>query len=136
MARKVYFAFDYQDVFEVNQIRRSGEFVGVAVAGFADASQWETLKLKSDDSIRSAIDAALVGTSVTAVCVGARTASRRWVQYELRASIARGNGLLGVFLPGQSGHPKPELLGAAPLRNWNSARFGAWVEEAAAAAGR
>jgi hypothetical protein len=31
MARRLYFAFDYQDVFEVNQIRRSGEFVGVAV---------------------------------------------------------------------------------------------------------
>ena len=30
MARRVYFAFDYKDVFEVNQIRRSGEFVGVA----------------------------------------------------------------------------------------------------------
>lgn len=131
MARRVYFAFDYQDVFEVNQIRRSGEFTGVAVAGFSDASQWEKLKRKSDDSIRRAIDKALIGTSVTVVCVGPRTASRRWVKYELRASIARGNGLLGVFLPGQSGHPKPDLLGAAPLYQWNSERFGNWVEAAA-----
>ena len=48
MARRVYFAFDYKDVFKVNQIRRAGEFTGVARAGFADASQWEKLKRKQD----------------------------------------------------------------------------------------
>jgi antiphage defense system Thoeris ThsB-like protein len=137
VARRVYFAFDYNDVFAVNQIRRAGQFVDVAVAGFTDASQWEKLKQKQDSVIRKAIDDAVLRTTVTVVCVGARTASRRWVNYELAASIARGNGLLGVFLPGQSGHPKPAALAkaGAPLYAWNSQRFSAWVEAAALTAG-
>jgi hypothetical protein len=138
MARRVYFAFDYRDVFAVNQIRRAGQFLDVAVAGFTDASQWEKLKQKDDAVIRRAIDQALLRTTVTVACVGPRTASRRWVKYELRASRARGNGLLGVYLPGQSGHPKPAVLidEGAPVYAWNPARFAAWVEAAAARAGR
>ena len=108
----------------------------MAVAGFVDDSQWEQLRKKTDAAIKRAIDTALHGTSVTVVCVGARTASRRWVTYELRQSTLRGNGLLGVHLPGESGHPKPAALGAAPLYQWNSSRFPTWLEEAAARAGR
>jgi hypothetical protein len=136
MARRVYFAFDYQDVFAVNQIRNAGQFIDVAVAGFADASQWEKLKELDNAIIERAIDDALVNTSVTVACVGARTASRRWVKYELNASRSRGNGLLGVYLPGESGHPKPTELGEAPLYAWDAGRFGDWVEAAATVAGR
>jgi hypothetical protein len=133
MARRVYFAFDYLDVFAVNQIRRSGQFTPVAVAGFTDASQWERLKKKDDKVIRCAIDTALMNTSVTVACIGARTASRRWVKYELAASAARGNGLLGVYLPGTSAQPIPKALSDAGARvyQWNSQRFAAWVEAAA-----
>ncbi|MFN8150799.1 MAG: TIR domain-containing protein [Solirubrobacterales bacterium] len=136
MARRVYFAFDYQDVFSVNQIRNAAQFVDRSVAGFHDASQWEKLKQKDDAVIKKAIDDALVGTTVTVVCVGARTSSRRWVKYELKASAARGNGLLGVYLPGESGHTKPSDLGEAPLYGWNASRFADWVEAAATRAGR
>jgi antiphage defense system Thoeris ThsB-like protein len=135
VARRVYFAFDYQDIWEVNQIRKSGEFVDVAVAGFHDASQWEELREKDDATIKKAIDDALVGTSVTVVCVGERTANRKYVKYELTQSKARGNGLLGVFLPGESGHAKPAELGDAQLYGWDSAKFAERVEAAAAAAG-
>jgi hypothetical protein len=135
MARRVYFAFDYKDVFKVNQIRKAGQFIPIAVAGFTDASQWEKLKEKDDGVIRKAIDDSLAGTTVTVACIGERTASRRWVKYELRASSARGNGLLGVYLPGESGHTKPAELGDAPLYNWNSERFADWVEAAAKRAG-
>ena len=138
MARRVYFAFDYQDVFAVNQIRRAGQFVDVSVAGFTDASQWEKLKEKDPAVIKAAIDNALINTSVTVVCVGARTADRRWVKYELAASRDRPNGLLGVYLPGESGHPKPQVLTdeGAPLYAWDSSRFAGWVEAAAVRAGR
>lgn len=135
MARQVYFAFDYRDVFAANQIRNAGQFVDRAVAGFSDASQWEKLKEKDDAVIRQAIDDALVGTTVTVACVGERTASRRWVKYELNASRKRGNGLLGVYLPGQGGHPKPAELGDAPLYEWDAARFPVWAEAAAVRAG-
>jgi len=135
MPRRVYFAFDYQDVFAVNQIRNAGQFVDRAVAGFSDASQWEKLRQRDDAVIRQAIDEALVGTTVTVVCVGQRTANRPWVKYELNASRRRGNGLLGVYLPGQSGHLRPAELGDAPLYQWDSSRFADWVEGAARRAG-
>lgn len=133
MARRVYFAFDYRDVFQVNQIRRAGEFLGMARAGFADASQWEELKKKDDAVIKKAIDDTLVGTSVTVVCVGERTANRRWVKYEISASKARGNGLVAVYLPGTSGHPAPAGM---TVKRWDASRFGDWVDAAAVAAGK
>jgi len=136
MARRVYFAFDYQDVFEVNQIRRSAQFDDVSVRGFTDASQWETLQKKDDATIKRAIDEALIGTSVTVVCIGERTASRPYVKYELNASADRGNGLLGVYLPGTSGYAQPTELRGAPVCNWDSSRFADWVETAARLAGR
>ena len=48
--------------------------------------------------MKKLIDEALVGTTVTAVLIGAQTASRRWVNYEIEASRARGNGLLGIYI--------------------------------------
>jgi MTH538 TIR-like domain (DUF1863). len=137
VARYVYFAFDYKDVFKVNQVRKAGEFVGVSRAGFVDASQWEQLKKKDEATIKKAIDEALVGTTVTVVCVGERTHSRQYVNYEIRASHDRDNGLLGVYLPGENEHAKPKLLDEyeAPLYSWDPDRFAAWVETAARAAG-
>jgi hypothetical protein len=87
--------------------------------------------------IQAAIDEAVKRTSVTVACIGPWTASRRWVNYELRASWARGNGLLGIFLPGVSTYPIPKVLLDEdwPVHEWNAARFGDWVEEAAARAG-
>jgi MTH538 TIR-like domain (DUF1863) len=133
VARRVYFAFDYRDVFAVNQIRRAGQFVPVSVAGFTDASQWEKLKQKSPVTIERAINTALLNTSVTVVCIGERTATRRWVNFELTASAGRGNALLGVYLPGTTGYPIPTALtdSGAKVYQWNSERFGGWVTLAA-----
>ncbi len=136
MARRVYFAFDYQDVFEVNQIRRSAQFEDVSVRSFTDASQWEKLQKQDDAAIKRAIARALINTSVTVACIGSRTATRPYVKYELNASAARGNGLLGVYLPGTNGYPTPAELGGAPVYQWDSARFATWVESAAARARR
>jgi len=137
VARRVYFAFDYKDVFKVNQVRKAGEFIDMSRAGFGDASQWEKLKKKDEATIKKAIDDALVGTTVTVVCVGERTHSRKYVNYEISASRDQGNGLVGVYLPGESGHTKPKLLDdyGAPLYAWNPDRFADWVERAAKAAG-
>jgi hypothetical protein len=41
---------------------------------------------------------ALFGTTVTAVLIGSQTASRRWVKYEINQSLARGNGLFGIYI--------------------------------------
>src|SRR5713226_653420 len=97
MARKVFFSFHYQrDIWRVNQIRNSHVVEGCAAAGFQDASLWEDAKRKGDQAVCALIDRGLEGTSVTTVLIGSETASRRYVDYEIRKSIECGNGLLGV----------------------------------------
>jgi hypothetical protein len=40
----------------------------------------------------------LKNTTVTAVLIGAKTAEREWVDYEIIESVKRGNGLLGIYI--------------------------------------
>lgn len=97
MARRVFFSFHYQrDIWRVNQIRNLTEIVGTSAAGFADASLWEEAKKKGDAEIKKMIDNALYNTSVTVVCIGNQTANRKYIDYEISASIARGNAIFGL----------------------------------------
>jgi hypothetical protein len=98
MARRAFFSFHYgRDIWRANVVRNSWVTQDREAAGFFDASLWEEAK-KKGDAIKRMIDAALVGTSVTAVLIGTETASRTYVQYEISKSIERGNGLLGVHI--------------------------------------
>ena len=141
MARKVFFSFHYErDIWRTNVVRNSGIVEGSAAAGFHDASLWEEAKKKGDAEVKKLIDQGLVGTSVTAVLIGAQTAQRKFVDYEIAQSIARGNGLLGIYISGikdQGG--KTDTQGAAPQRlttsgapclSWDRSKFGEWIEAA------
>ena len=97
MARRVFFSFHYQrDIWRVNQIRNIPKIISVAAAGFQDASIWEEAKKKSDEAIKRLIDKGLENTSVTVVCIGAKTAGRRYINYEIAKSLERSNGLVGI----------------------------------------
>ena len=99
MARRVFFSFHYADVWRVMQIRNawvmpsSGE-----VAGFIDKADFETVERKGRAAIERWIDQQLEGTSATIVLIGAETADRPYVQYEIERSYERGNRLLGIWL--------------------------------------
>ena len=147
MARRVFFSFHYEnDVWRASIVRNSGVVEGSAAAGFQDASLWEEAKKKGEAAIQRMIDAALNGTTVTAVLIGAETSTRPWVDYEIKKSIERGNGLLGIYvdqIKGSDGRtsyrgavPTRLATAAAPVYEWNSAKFGEWVEAAARKAGR
>jgi hypothetical protein len=97
MARRVFFSFHYQrDVWRVNQIRNIPNVTGCASAGFQDASLWEEAKKKGEAAIKKLIDEGLKNTSVTVVCIGAKTAGRKYINYEIEQSINRGNGIIGI----------------------------------------
>jgi hypothetical protein len=147
MARTVFFSFHYQkDIWRTNVVRKSNVVDGVAAAGFQDASLWEEAKKKGDAAIKKMIDNALVGTSVSVVLIGAETALRKFVTYEIEQSIARGNGLLGIYIDDiadQNGNTTrrgsiPEALrkAGAPVYVWDRSRFGDWVEAVAKKAGK
>jgi|LSQX01.2.fsa_nt_gb hypothetical protein len=99
MARRVYFAFHYQnDISRVNIVRNSGIIEGPSQAGFYDASLWEEAKKASDIGIKRMINKGLEGTTVTVFLLGSETARRRWVRYELEESVSRGNGMLAIYI--------------------------------------
>src|SRR5882672_10864622 len=97
MARKVFFSFHYQrDLWRVNVVRNSGVIEGISAAGFHDESLWEDAKKKGEAAVKKLINNGLEGTTVTVVLIGAETAGRKYVSYEIEKSVARGNGILGV----------------------------------------
>ena len=141
MARRVFFSFHYGlDIWRANVVRNSGVIEGVAAAGFHDASLWEETKRRGGDAVRKLIDGGLEGTTVTVVLIGAETAQRTYVTYEIVKSISRGNGLLGVLIhdiKDKFGRPSikgevPDALreASAPVYNWEYGKLGQWVEAA------
>ena len=148
MARRVFFSFHYdRDIWRINQIRNLGEIVGTAAAGFHDASLWEEAKSQGDAAIKKMIDTALLNTSVTVVCIGSASAGRKYIDYEISQSIARGNGLVGIQIHElKDRHGKSDPAGATPTlltragaqvyKYTDHARLAARIEEAARRAGR
>lgn len=95
MVRQVFFSFHYdRDIARVNIVRNS-DFLQ-SETGFIDHSLWEESKTKGDAALQALIDDGLKGTSVTAVLIGAQTAGRKWVDYEIENSWNSGKGLLGI----------------------------------------
>lgn len=100
MARRVFFSFHFdRDIWRANVVRNSWvTHDDREEAGYWDASLWEEAKKSGDTAIRRMIDNGLEGTSVTAVLIGFETSGREWVQYEIKKSYERGNGLIGVYI--------------------------------------
>lgn len=141
MARKVFFSFHYQhDLWRVNVVRNNGLIDGFSAAGFYDASLWEDAKRSGVDAVKRLINNGLQGTSVTAVLIGAETARRRYVTYEIERSIALGNGLLGIRInnikdkdgcidpPGLI--PEALAKAGAPVYTYEYGKLGGWIEKA------
>ncbi|WP_104040636.1 TIR domain-containing protein [Vibrio hyugaensis] len=147
MARRVFFSFHYKYVWKVNQIRSIPNITGTAAAGFQDASLWEEAKLKGDKEIKKLIDYGLKNTSVTVVFVTYGTSSRKYINYEIEQSLAKGNGLVAVQIHhlkdsnGQTGSPgaipaQIEANGFKAYKYTNKEDLARWIEEAATLAGK
>lgn len=145
MARRVFFSFHFEnDIWRANQVRNANVVVGPDVAGFFDHSEYEEAKRKGDEEIKRLIRAKLQNTSVTVILIGTQTAYRPYVQYEIEQSIARSNGLLGIYihhLKDQRGMaaspfrgPKPAVPPTVefPAYDWDGdlRRFAQAIEEA------
>jgi hypothetical protein len=99
MARQVFFSFHYErDIWRANQVRNSWVTQDRQAAGFWDAASWESVKRGGEEAIKRWIREQLKGTSVTAVLIGAETAGRKYVEYEIQESYKKGNGMLGIYI--------------------------------------
>jgi hypothetical protein len=122
VARRVFFSFHFdRDIWRANQVRNCNVVHGVEVAGYFDHSEYQDAKQRGDSAIRDMIDRHLSGTSVTVVLIGAETAYRPWVKYEVEQSIKRDNALVGI----QISHLKnvyglTDTQGPAPSVPWGT----------------
>jgi len=80
-------------------VRNAHVVTARAAAGWTDASIWETARKKGAAAIRRLIDRALEGTSVTVALIGAETHKRKFVDWEIKATLDDEHGLIGVHLP-------------------------------------
>jgi hypothetical protein len=162
MARRVFFSFHYErDVWRAGQIRNSWVTKDRESAGFWDSVSWEEVKKNGNAAIEAWIDDQLKSTSVTVVLIGAETASRSYVGYEIKQSHIKGNGMLGIYIHNlKDMNGRTDTKGNNPFDNWQvegdgrkiifsslystydwvnddgRSNMGSWIEAAAKKAGR
>jgi len=96
MARSAFYSFHYKpDNWRAAQVRNMGVVEGNTPATDND---WESITKKGDAAIQSWIDGQLKGRSCSVVLIGANTAGRKWINYEIKASWDANKGLLGVYI--------------------------------------
>lgn len=118
MPRRVFFSFHYdRDIRRVVQIRNSWRIRAHGESQpFLDKAKWESVRLGGDRAIKNWIDRQLEGTSVTVVLIGAETASREYVKYEIKQSYLRGKGLLGIYINNvKDPHEGTDIKGESPF---------------------
>lgn len=96
MTRRTFFSFHYKpDSWRASQIRNMGIIEGNKPVSDND---WETITEGGDDEIQKWIDDQIRGKSCTIVLIGAKTAGRKWIKYEIKKSWNDNKGLLGIYI--------------------------------------
>ena len=94
--RSVFYSFHYvPDNWRASQVRQMGLVEGNQPARDND---WEQVTRGGDKAIQSWIDGQLKGRSCTIVLIGAETAGRKWINYEIEKSWNDGKGVLGIHI--------------------------------------
>jgi hypothetical protein len=96
MARRVFYSFHYKpDNWRASQVRNIGVIEGNSPVSDND---WEEITSGGASAIQAWIDGQLSGRSCTIVLIGANTAGRKWIKYEIGKSWNDGKGLLGIYV--------------------------------------
>ena len=135
--RRIFISFQHEDRLQAQgfNLLRWNPNVPVEFVGRHLLSPVES---EDPNYIRSKIREMLNGTSVTVVLIGEKTADSDWVDFEIRESLARGNGILGIRLKGAENADVPYALieAGAKVINWDPDIFAEEIEKAAQIAGR
>lgn len=95
MARRTFYSFHYKpDNWRASQVRNMGVVDGNRPCSDND---WETITKGGDDKIKKWIAEQLDGKSCVIVLIGANTAGRKWINYEIVKGWDDGKGVVGVY---------------------------------------
>ena len=98
MARSVFFSFHYdRDAWRVQQIIQMGALEGQPILS---AQGWEEVKRRGKDAIEEWIRKQMAYKSAVVVLVGAQTATREWVRYEIAYAWDNRKPLVGLRIHG------------------------------------
>jgi hypothetical protein len=61
-------------------------------------NDWESITKGGDTAIKKWIDAQIIGRSCNVVLIGANTAGRKWISYEIEKAWNDGKGVVGIFI--------------------------------------
>mgnify|MGYP000723804158 CR=1 FL=1 len=96
MVRNAFYSFHYaNDNWRASQVRNIGAVEGNKPATDND---WETVKRGGDKAIQNWIDNQMRGRSCVVVLVGAETAGRKWIKYEIMEAWNSGKGVVGICI--------------------------------------
>ena len=94
--RRVFFSFHYEaDAWRAAQIRNAGVLEGNEPVS---DNSWEQVKLGGDAAIKNWIDREIESRSCVVVLIGANTANRKWVRYEIKKGWDAGKGVVGIYV--------------------------------------
>jgi len=159
MARKAFYSFQYQpDAWRASKVRNIGAIEGNQSVSDND---WESIKNGGSKKIESWIHQQMAGKSCVIVLIGAQTAGRPWINYEIVKGWNDGKGILGIHINNLTdqfdkrsakganpftsikvgGKPMsslvqvydPPYIISAQVRNYIAANLETWVETAIAA---
>jgi hypothetical protein len=156
LARKAFYSFHYlPDSWRASKVRNIGVVEGNQ--GVSD-NEWESITKGGSEAIEKWVANQMYGKSCVIVLIGAQTAGRKWIQYEIKKGWNDGKGVFGIHihrLTNQLGLPStkganpfgslslgyrrlsnivqvydPLCTKSADVRNHIAANLGAWVEKA------
>jgi hypothetical protein len=135
MARRVFISYQHEDQMKAKgfNLLRWNKNVDVQFVG---RHLLDPVNSNNRDYIRSKVKEQLSGTSVTVVLIGEKTSESGWVADEVRWSLEKGNGVLGIRLDSAGETPQALSDCGAEVIDWDAHEFADAIERAFVAAKR
>jgi hypothetical protein len=96
VVRNAFYSFHYKpDNWRAAQVRNAGAVEGNSPASDND---WETITSRGDGAIKTWINGQMQGRSCAVVLIGAGTAGRKWINYEIVHAWDNRKGVVGVYV--------------------------------------
>ena len=94
--RQVFYSFHYEpDNWRASIVRNIGVVEGNRIVSDND---WEEVKRGGDAAIKRWIDSNMEYRSCLIVLIGAHTAGRKWIDYEISHAWTKGMGVVGIYI--------------------------------------
>lgn len=113
MAKTVFYSFHYdRDVHRVQLVRNINALEGQPLLNSQD---WEQVRRQGDKAVIAWIDKQMTYKRAVIVLIGRETASRPWVQYEIKKAWQDRKPMLGVRIHGLSSMGTVDSAGPNPF---------------------